>query len=194
MKKEENLLKLIQKRLAGELKGTENQELDSLLTDSGNKMIAEREGKIWNATKDYKKSFEPNVEVGLSKLKSRIQDTQIPIAKEVKLGRRSWLTRVAAAAAILLVGSWLVWNTFNPAIQEIATTNDTQGVHLADNTEVTINRGSDFQYPTQFTRSERKVELQGEAFFDVTRNPEQPFIIQTGNIQVKVLGLSLIHI
>ena len=190
MNKEENLFRLIQKRLTGELKGTENQQLDSLLKNNENRLLADREEKIWNKTKDYQKGFEPNVEAGLSILKSRIREDQAPLAKEIKLNRRSWLTRVAAAAAILLVGSWLVLNISNPTLQEVATTDNTQEVHLEDNTEVQINRGSDFIYPTQFTGSERKVELQGEAFFDVARNTEQPFIIQTGNIQVKVLGTS----
>ena len=189
MKKEENLLKLIHKRLTGELKETENQTLESLLKDDDNKLIANREGKIWNKSKDYKKGFEPNVEAGLSKLKSQIRATQTPVAKEIKLNRRSWLTKVAAAA-VLLVGAWFVWNTSNSTLQEIATTDNTQEIQLADNTEVTINRGSDFNYPAQFNSAQRKVELQGEAFFDVARNPEQPFIIQTGNLQVRVLGTS----
>jgi len=190
MKKEENhLLKLIHKRLTGELKGSENQELDALLKNNDNRLVAEREGKIWNSAKSYKKGFEPNVEEGLSRLKSQIRKDQTPLAKEVKLGRRSWLTRVAAAA-ILLVGSFFVWNTFTPSNQHVATQEKTQEVHLADNTEVIVNRGSDFEYPKTFSQNERRVNLQGEAFFDVTKNPDQPFIIQTGNLQVEVLGTS----
>ena len=201
MKKEENhLLKLIHKRLTGELTGNENQELDSLLENNDNSLVAEREGKIWSTAKNYQKDFKPNVEAGLSRLKSQIREDQTPVAKEVQLGRRSWLTRVAAAA-ILLVGSFFAWNTLNPSTNHIATQLDTQKVHLNDNTEITIHRGSDFEYPSTFARTERKVMLQGEAFFDVEANPEKPFIIQTGNIQIKVLGtsfnvrdLSLIHI
>ena len=190
MKKEENhLFKLIHKRLTGELSGSENQELDTLLKNNDNHLVAEQEGKIWNATKSYQKDFEPNVEAGLSKLKSKIRDAQTPVAKEVHLGRRVWLTRVAAAA-ILLVGSFFAWNTFNTSTTQIATQLDTQEVQLNDNTEVTIHRGSDFEYPTTFASAERRVTLQGEAFFDVAKNPDQPFIIQTGNLQVKVLGTS----
>ena len=190
MKKEENhLLKLIHKRLTGELEETENQDLDSLLKNNENNLIAEREGKIWDAVENYKKGFEPNIEEGLSRLKSKIRKDQVPVAKEVKLGRRFWLTRVAAAA-ILLVGSFFVWDTFNPANQFITTQENIQEVHLADNTEVMVNRGSDLEYPETFSQNKRKVNLQGEAFFNVAKNPDQPFMIQTGNIKVEVLGTS----
>jgi len=130
MKKEENhLLKLIHKRLTGELTGTENQDLDALLKNNENRLVAEHEGKIWNSAKSYKKdSFNPNVEAGLSKLKSKIHETQAPVAKEIKLGRRSWLTRVAAAAAILLVGSFFLWNTFTSSSQHVATQDKTKEV------------------------------------------------------------------
>jgi len=164
MKKEENhLLKLIQKRLTGELKETENQDLESLLKNNDNRLVAEREGKIWNSAKNYKKdSFNPDVEAGLSRLKSKIHEAQTPVAKEIKLGRRSWLTRVAAAAAILLVGSFFLWNTLSSSTEHLATQETTEEVHLTDNTEVIVNRGSDFEYPKTFAQNERRVNLQGK--------------------------------
>lgn len=61
---------------------------------------------------------------------------------------------------------------------------------LADGTTVKLNSGSSLSYPEIFSDSNRYVELTGEAFFDVTKNPNKPFIIKTHNLTTKVLGTS----
>ncbi|MEI7422903.1 MAG: FecR domain-containing protein [Prolixibacteraceae bacterium] len=61
---------------------------------------------------------------------------------------------------------------------------------LADGTTVYLNSGSKLIFPTAFSGENRKVELSGEAFFDVTPNPGKPFIVRAGKIDVKVLGTS----
>lgn len=43
-------------------------------------------------------------------------------------------------------------------------------------------------YPTVFKGKERVVSLEGEAYFNVTKNTEHPFIVKSGNVQVRVLG------
>lgn len=59
---------------------------------------------------------------------------------------------------------------------------------LPDGTTVYLNSGSKLIFPTRFNDNIRKVELVGEAFFDVTPNPAKPFIVKTSEINVKVLG------
>lgn len=61
---------------------------------------------------------------------------------------------------------------------------------LSDGTHVWLNAGTKFKYPQYFVSSlnKRVVELEGEAFFDVTENKEKPFIVKTLDINVKVLG------
>jgi len=59
---------------------------------------------------------------------------------------------------------------------------------LPDGTKVWMNANSTLNYPSKFTGSERLVELHGEAYFEVTKNPDQPFIVKTADQQVKVLG------
>jgi len=59
---------------------------------------------------------------------------------------------------------------------------------LPDGTTVYLNSGSKLIFPTHFNNNTRKVELVGEAFFEVTPNPAQPFIVKTSEINVKVLG------
>ena len=61
---------------------------------------------------------------------------------------------------------------------------------LPDGTIVKLNSGSKLLFPSSFDSNERKVQLQGEAFFDVERNEQKPFIIQIGEMEVEVLGTS----
>jgi len=61
---------------------------------------------------------------------------------------------------------------------------------LPDSTVVWLNASSSLNYPSYFTGDTRTVELVGEAFFDVARDESKPFIIQSGNIRVNVLGTS----
>ena len=59
---------------------------------------------------------------------------------------------------------------------------------LADNTVVWLNAGSRLVYPTAFKGKTREVLLFGEAYFEVAKNPEKPFIVNTSDAQIKVLG------
>ena len=59
---------------------------------------------------------------------------------------------------------------------------------LSDGTEVLLNSDSRLSYPTVFKGKERVVSLEGEAYFNVTKNTEHPFIVKSGNVQVRVLG------
>jgi transmembrane sensor len=59
---------------------------------------------------------------------------------------------------------------------------------LPDGTTVHLNSGSKLIFPSNFNENYRKVQLRGEAFFEVTPDPDRPFTVQTNVINVKVLG------
>ena len=59
---------------------------------------------------------------------------------------------------------------------------------LSDNTVVWLNAGSRLVYPTFFSGKTREVLLFGEAFFEVSKNADKPFIVKTSDIEIKVLG------
>jgi transmembrane sensor len=61
-------------------------------------------------------------------------------------------------------------------------------LQLADGTKVWLNSETVLRYPVQFAENERKVELIGEAFFEVTKNGKAPFFVESGEQTVKVLG------
>ncbi|WP_162613786.1 MULTISPECIES: FecR family protein [unclassified Butyricimonas] len=63
-------------------------------------------------------------------------------------------------------------------------------VNLADGTKVWLNADSELKYPTRFTGTERVVYLKGEAYFQVTYNAKQPFIVMSEGQTIRVLGTS----
>lgn len=63
-------------------------------------------------------------------------------------------------------------------------------VILPDGTRALLNAASSLRYPTAFTGKERKVTLTGEAYFEVIKEPGKPFVVETANMRVQVLGTS----
>jgi len=112
--------------------------------------------------------------------------------------RRIWYS--AAAALILIIGSIAYLRHSTQNSQTIAattrwlqtTTRPTQKdvLKLSDGTVVTLNSATTIKYPDHFSDSTREVYLEGEAFFDVNKNPGHPFIIHADKMNIRVLGTS----
>lgn len=124
---------------------------------------------------------------------------------------RTWLAVAASVALILSTGA-LYWKLSERptghtierlGINQVETTsNDSAIVRinprgqksvmlLPDGTKVWLNAESKLSYLKNFKdRDQRDVYLEGEAFFDVTKNPDKPFIVHTSEINIRVLGTS----
>ncbi len=61
-------------------------------------------------------------------------------------------------------------------------------VELADGSKVWLNANSSLRYPTAFTGSERKVEITGEAYFEVAKDASKPFKVKLNKMEIEVLG------
>ncbi|RHM37784.1 FecR family protein [Butyricimonas virosa] len=59
---------------------------------------------------------------------------------------------------------------------------------LSDGTRVWMNANTTLEFPVNFVKSQRRVKLQGEAYFEVARDESKPFIVETTGMQTKVLG------
>jgi ferric-dicitrate binding protein FerR (iron transport regulator) len=106
--------------------------------------------------------------------------------------------RYAAAILCLTIGTWYaaslyfsgdraepvaMQTLYVPAGQRLSLT-------LADGSVVWLNSRTKLTYPAGFSGSERHVTLEGEAWFDVAKDVRRPFIVSSGNVDVKVLGTS----
>ena len=193
--KDNKYINLLLKKWQGKSDDNDHQELDTWLKESKDNAAFAKETKhAWDQSADYKQDFTPNVEAGLSKLKARISADQSVPQKQVQQlhPRRRWL-QIAAAITLLITAGFLVqnfltdstnWQTDKTAIGE------TKSITLSDGTTIVLNEGSTLKYPETLQGKERRVELNGEAFFDVTRNEAMPFVIETKHTTINVLGTS----
>ncbi|WP_153798271.1 FecR family protein [Foetidibacter luteolus] len=122
-----------------------------------------------------------------------------PVYISPKQRRRRLLKRVSAVS-LVLAAVWafvFYWKagTRQPlaaaetAPQKIAVQNGsrTRSI-LPDGSTVWVNAGSSVTFTGDFSGPLREVKLEGEAYFDVVKNPAKPFIVHTGGISIKVLG------
>lgn len=101
--------------------------------------------------------------------------------------------KIASVVLLTLTADFL-YQTYQEAHQPIAM----QTIHvpagqyinitLPDGTLVWLNARTTFRYPVNFTKKQRNVELNGEAYFEVTKNENSPFSVKTDKHTVKVLG------
>lgn len=61
---------------------------------------------------------------------------------------------------------------------------------LADGSKVWLNAASELKYPISFSNAERKIFIEGEAYFEIVKNKDKPFIVQTNGYDVQVFGTS----
>ncbi|WP_455586266.1 FecR family protein [Bacteroides sp.] len=97
----------------------------------------------------------------------------------------------AAAAAVILLCAmgWMVYNYMAPvSMQTVSTLAECKTIQLPDGTEVTLNHFSSLTYPERFHEKERKVTLNGEGYFEVSKDKKHPFIVQAEAVKVRVLG------
>lgn len=104
----------------------------------------------------------------------------------------SYAMRIAASVLVLMGLGWFTYGTFfaGAAMQVVRSGKKRVEVMLPDSSRVWLNEGSILTYAAKFDESERLVTLEGEAFFQVRRNPQQPFLVETGPATTKVLGTS----
>lgn len=99
---------------------------------------------------------------------------------------------IAASLALLITLSWILSNTASKVPEGLQAVLVPAGQRvqlvLEDGTKVWLNSNSSFTYPTSFGSKSREVELNGEGFFEVTKNTEKPFIVKTEKYDIKVLG------
>lgn len=100
----------------------------------------------------------------------------------------------SAAASILLVIALscitYLWNQQTTASVYVVTSGiqNLEKIQLPDGTHVCLGPGSRLEYPSEFRTDNRNVRLEGQAFFDVAKDPSKPFRVQMNDMQVEALG------
>lgn len=181
-------LDLIARKLAGEASSGEKKKLESWINEKDeHRKIFEEYSRLWEKSRDIKRLERIDIDKEWERFS---QHTSIERSAR-KRSNLKLLTRLAAAifaGLILGYSGLLIYRS--STFEKIAASNQTREVSLPDGSLVTLNAGSEIKFPKKFKDASRKVELEGEGFFDVVSDPLKPFSVEAAGIIVKVLGTS----
>jgi len=190
---------LMAKYFAKEYSDNERNELMSWINENiENEILFFETQKNWEILNFKNNMKEVNVDKAWEKVKSKIErenELTVNIEKNSVFHLSTFMKYAALGLLLISVGvvsSRIYKNSIakNNQIEYLATNSDKNEIILSDGTIVNLYPNSKLIYQKQFTTNERKVKLEGEAFFDVTKNPDKPFVIEVENTEVKVLGTS----
>ena len=140
--------------------------------------------------------YENEIVTPLFKLQKEIDGIKKKSYKRLGLNFNQF--RIAASVAVFIgVGSWLYSINAVEKIkchflynQSVTKNGECRIVNLSDGTQIYLNTGSVLKYPKTFEGHYREVYLEGEAFFDVAKDKNHPFIIHTPKMNTQVIGTS----
>lgn len=113
--------------------------------------------------------------------------------KDRKLYMRQWIKYAAVIAILFIAGGGVGYffyqqNAGSQMLVAIADEGIVKEILLPDGTKVWLNNSSTLKYPQEFSENERNVYLEGEAYFEVTKNRHKPFTVESDAMRVRVLG------
>ncbi len=183
---------LIAKYIKGEASQQEQEQVELWLkANSANAVLMEEIKATWqNSGK-----LNQHIKIDKAKAWTSIQEKIKEEEKVISITRKApayncWILRAAAILIVGLFATWLFLKTGKPEMVLVQTTTGSKTIKLPDNSIIILNENSSLSYPKEFSANERNVSLEGEAFFEITKNPAKPFIIKNKNFDVRVVGTS----
>lgn len=179
---------LIARDIDNSLSPEEKRILQSWLDeDTANQRYYDTLKSTWAMAAKAHADFIPATEKNWELFRRHITDT----------GKRSFLHTYRnalriAAGVILLCGAATTYFVFfsHPKVQVLTQAKEKKTITLPDGSKVFLNQQSSLRYAAGFNGSERAVQLEGEAFFEVTQQSDKPFVVYTKHTQTQVLGTS----
>lgn len=184
-------LDLITKKLSGETSADEDHKLQQWLKDSNeNQEVFNSYKATWDEMDRVKDKTSREVDFEWSRLEDAI-DFEESTTQKNERSLFANIYRYAAALLAIAIATFSIYYVVNNADSEqVVAQIQIQEVKLSEGSKVTVNSNSRLTYPKKFQQDKRVVTLDGEAFFEVAKDPERPFIINAGKIRVEVLGTS----
>lgn len=177
---------LIARVVAGEATPAEQQRLAAWEEQSAdNRRYAQQLRTIF-ARAAQPPPIAVNTDAAWQKVQHRIK----PQAPVVSLWPPVRVARLAAGVVFILGASYLAFQFFTAPLQQqqVAAAEEPKSEQLLDGTRAVLNRNTQVQYSFDPRKKERKVALQGEAFFDIQSRPGESFLLQTDELRVRDIG------
>ena len=189
---------LIARFLSGKASAEESREvIEWLNADHKNRLLYFNLKRIWQEDA-VKEMDEDHLDHSWERLRLRMGTTKKEVKTPVsKFRMLSNFTKIAVAASIsILAGTTLFLSIqryqglqVQDRLHHISVPlGSRSNIVLPDGSSVWLNSGSELNYSSDFGARERAVSLTGEAYFDVVRDHKSPFMVNTGELKIKVLG------
>jgi ferric-dicitrate binding protein FerR (iron transport regulator) len=183
--------------IAGECTPAEQQAIAGLIsTDQEYKSIYGELRQIWNSPVLLPVTDTFDIDAAWLKVSKHINESPLSVVHQTKAKQPLFmriLYYAASVAAVLLV-AFTVYQVShnNRAVYKSFASGKTVSspVLLSDGSHIVLNAGSEVKYPEKFGSDGREVYFWGEAFFEIASDPTRPFVIETGDARIKVLGTS----
>ncbi|MDB5255982.1 MAG: hypothetical protein JWM14_677 [Chitinophagaceae bacterium] len=190
---EKNFDLLIVRYLTDQISEEESTTLFSWRQESlDNEAYYKEYAEVWERSLSSS-DYTPDTNASWNKFQQKIQ--QEPQRKHsylMPVFRSAGFYQIAASLVLVLGMTYLfnkgAWSSERNIVKSTAENGDV--FYLPDSSMVWLNKHSSLTYGASFDGKERVVYLEGQAFFDVKRNPEQPFIIHASGTTTMVLGTS----
>ncbi len=148
--------------------------------------------QVWNNTNSELSQPSFDKQKLFQKISNQIDNNNVPTIRWYQKPSFRVASSIAVLVTISLSAIYFVWNSRNFAEKQMLTvfsgSNSMQQVVLPDGSKVLLNKQTTIKFPKVFSKKVRRVELSGEAIFEVTHNPKQAFIVVANNVEVEVLG------
>lgn len=162
------------------------------------RLFATREGgrtiEMWLAAK-WETASDADAEIGYDALRRKIDDYEHARSLRRRIAGSALLCSYQRIAAVLLVpllvvASLIAFGPFGEAKTYTAEApwGEKARLVLPDGSVVLLNAGSRISYTSDFDRRDRRLELDGEAYFEVRKNKGKPFVVSTPYLDVRVTG------
>ncbi|KIC95993.1 FecR family protein [Flavihumibacter solisilvae] len=189
----DKFLLLATKVLSGSASPEEEMHLEQLLSDPQLRNLYDQFVQYWQPSQQRPTDLEQALAHTWEKIGAGESDSNTE--SKVPVRRLPIFKKIIAAAAIVLVLVMAFWiYQSSPATINYRVAHNANGVRstivLPDGSKVWLGADSRLKYPELFTQDNRTLELDGEAFFEVVKNPEKPFIINMKDGAIRVLGTS----
>jgi ferric-dicitrate binding protein FerR (iron transport regulator) len=183
--------------IIGESDDNESVVAQKWINDSdANRRHFEKLLKVWSAAEDprHVEPADVNADAAWNKLKARIEQFH-EIENKYQGKQRSlsfYLVRVAAVFVfgIFIYNLYKYQDTRLSQVQIASADTTLTNNPLPDGTIISLNQNTIIEYQKEFSETERRVKMNGEAFFDVEPDAKRPFIIEAQDAIITVLGTS----
>ncbi|MEN8224099.1 MAG: FecR domain-containing protein [Bacteroidota bacterium] len=183
---------LIARYLSGEADADQIAELNAWISsEEENKQLFTSMRESWALNEALNVENNTDLDEEWSAFSSRTGISDEAVSRKLQPQSSRRFMRVAAILLILIVPSITYFLFFmNPGEDVLLAEDHIIESTLPDGTQITLNTGSSLHYPSKFKGKERKVSLEGEAYFDVAHNKKKAFVINAKEMQIRVLGTS----